>query len=91
MSLISSGYHVRIHYVAEWGQVPFWACRLPIQALSRSAGCRSRRLRTFVENPVRSPEPVEGIATRSGRRRFRLAAYPLLTLALRRLVATLPP
>jgi hypothetical protein len=54
VSLISSGCHVRIHYVAEWGQVPFWACRLPISAISRSAGCHSRRLRTFVENPVHS-------------------------------------
>jgi hypothetical protein len=54
VSLLSGGYHVRIHYVAKWGQVPFWACRLPFQAISRSAGCRSRHLRTFVDNPVHS-------------------------------------
>ena len=62
VSHISSGYHVPRYIVAEWGQVPFWACRLPIQALSRSAGSNSRRLRTFVENPVHShllgPSPL---------------------------------
>ena len=54
VSHVSSGYHVPRYIVAEWGQVPFWACRLPVQALSRSAGSNSRRLRAFVEYPDHS-------------------------------------
>jgi len=38
VSRLSDGNHVSLQYVAEWGQVPFWACLTAV-----SAGSNSRR------------------------------------------------
>jgi hypothetical protein len=46
------------------GTFPVWACRLPLQAFSRSAGYESRRLHAFVEYPV--PSHLLGVVAASG-------------------------
>ena len=74
--------------MAEWGP-PLLDLSVGSSVLSLLkkdlAGSNPRLLRAFVEDPDRSPEFVEGIATRSRRRRFRLATHSLSTLALPRL------
>jgi len=61
---------------------PFWACRLPVRASSRSAGSNSRHLRAFVENPDYSRSLEASPFSTSS-----LSPFPL---ALRRLIAILP-
>jgi hypothetical protein len=51
VSHTSSGNHVSRYYVAEWRQVPFWAC---LSAVWQVPPLASRRLHTFVEYPVHS-------------------------------------
>jgi hypothetical protein len=78
VSHVSSGYHVCRYYVAEWRQVPFWACLSAVwQVLTHDAS--------------NTPLLALSIVTCSQRRHFRLVAYPLSPLALRRLIASLPP
>ena len=79
MSRVPSDYHVTLEHVAEWGHFPFGpACqgRSAERPYGRSAAALLRRFRhTFVPYPY---------SLAWGGRRPRLAAYPLLTLALRR-------
>jgi hypothetical protein len=78
VSHTSSEYHVCRYYVAEWRQVPFWACLSAVwQVLTHDASD--------------TPLLALSIVTCSQRRHFRLVAYPLSTLALRRLRTSLPP
>jgi len=88
VSLVSGRYQVALEYVAKWEHFPFEpACQgrsAERPYLAGSVGAQRRCAPTTLQAYLR-PLPI---ATCWGHHRLRLAAYPLFTLALRRVFTT---
>ncbi len=84
VSLVSSEYHVPRYTTWPNGDVSLLG--LPLSVLQTSAVWQVLTHDAYV--PL---SKILTLATCSRRRRFRLAVYPLSTLARRRLIAILPP
>jgi len=84
VSHTSGGYHVCRYYVAEWGQIPFWACVLSVRRQASAVW------QVLTHDASDTPLLTLSIVTCSQRRHFRLVAYPLSPLALRLPVLSLP-